>query len=51
MRAIQRFGKRLQRLRTRRGLTQELAKTTGTFPTFQGVYQEAQTGRKQPCGT
>jgi transcriptional regulator with XRE-family HTH domain len=31
MRAIQRFGKQLQRLRTRRGLTQELAKTTGTF--------------------
>ena len=35
MRAIQRFGKQLQRLRTRRGLTQEqLAVTTGLSRTF-----------------
>ncbi|MEO6307514.1 MAG: helix-turn-helix transcriptional regulator [Nitrospiraceae bacterium] len=35
MRAIQRFGKQLQRLRTRRGLTQEqLAVTAGLSRTF-----------------
>ena len=35
MRAIQRFGKQLQRLRTRRGLTQEqLAVTVGLSRTF-----------------
>ena len=35
MRAIQRFGKQLQRLRTRRGLTQEqLAVTAGLSHTF-----------------